>query len=228
VFTPINNHVQLALSKLITQYQNSKNLKALITAFSEQIQIIEDTLGDMNVLRYLPYATGQQLDNIGKIVGLPRPPGLSDAQYTLELYGQIKINTSQGQPEQAIQVFQLFTMVPQVRLFEFFPGDVLIESQYVPPDDTSFNTIMRILGEVLPAGVRPSGLVSYDPTNPFTYAGVMLPARGYGSVSTPGVGGKYGTLRRPFNGPFGYGVNNTSIKGYGTRKDPIVGGAYAG
>ena len=228
MFTEITTYQQNALARLLTEYQQSPVLQGVLSAFITQVQLIEDALVGMNTLRYLGNASGQQLDNIGQIVGIARPPGASDAQYLLDIYGQIKINTSQGQPEQAIQTFLLFTQVSQVRMFEFFPGDVLMESVYNPPDLMAFESIIHILDEVLPAGVRSIVLVVYDPVSPFCYAGTMLPAAGYGSVSTPGVGGKYGTLLRPFNGPFGYAGNNTIIRGYGTRRDPIVGGAYAG
>lgn len=225
MFTNIPNHVQQALARLITQYRGKPNIIGLITAFVQQLQIIENSLSDMNILRYINDAVGQQLDNIGKIVGLPRPPGLSDSAYRLELLGQIKINISQGQPEQIIQVFLLFTMADQVRLFEEYPAEVLVESSYNPPDQDTLNSILRILGQTAPAGVRINGLVVYDDTSPFSYRVNLAPGLGYGSVGTPGVGGKYGTIKRAIY-PFGYGVNSTKIIGYGTRRDPLIGGAY--
>lgn len=229
MFIEDDNYVAEGLARLLTQYQNSPDLQAILSAFLEQIQTIEIALTGMNTLRYLPNAVGVQLDNIGEIVGIVRPAGASDAQYLLDIYGQIKINTSQGQPEQVIQTFLLFTGASQVRLFEFPPGDVLLESSYNPPSLMAFESIINIINEVLPAGCRSIGLVVYDPVTPFTYSETsMLPATGYGSTGTPGVGGKYGTLKRPFNGPFGYAGDNSIIKGYGSRRDPIIGGAYAG
>ena len=226
MFSQITTHVQDALARLITQYKTATNFQSLITAFVEQIQVIEDSLVDMNTLRYLGGAQGQQLDNIGEIVGLPRPAGLSDAAYQLELLGQIKINISQGQPEQVIQVFQLFTGTNQVRLFEEFPAEILVESSYNPPDQATINSLLIILGNTAPAGVRVNGIVVYDSVAPFAYRANIAPGSGYGTVSDPTIGGKYGSLKRAIY-PFGYGVNNTQIKGYGTKLDPLIGGSYA-
>jgi hypothetical protein len=227
MFIEIMDHVEEGLARLIYQYSNATNLQSLLTSFILQVQVIENVLTDMNNLRYLGQASGQQLDNIGEIVGIPRPIGTSDAAYFLEILGQIKINISQGQPEQIIQVFLLFTGVTQVRLFEEFPAEVLVESTYNPPDQTTLNNLLDVLGQTSPAGVRINGLVVYDATSPFAYRVNVAPGAGYGTVSDPTVGGKYGTLRRAVY-PFGYGVSNPNIMGYGTKLDPLVGGAYQG
>lgn len=220
MFEPIPDHVEAALKRLITQYRGATNLNYLLQAIIQPLNDVESALSDMNTLRYLPAAFGAQLDLIGKIVGLSRPPGMGDAQYLLELYGQIKINTSEGQPEQAIQVFQLFTGADQVRLFEFFPARVQIQSSYVPPDQATTDTIINAVNNTLPAGIATEGFVSYDPVSPFGYAGVLSPSGGYTS-------GKYASLNR-HKFPFGYAGANKTIKGYGSAKDPLVGGVYAG
>lgn len=226
MFTQITTHVQQALARLLYQYAIATNFQKLLTAFVQQVQVIENALVDMNTLRYLNDAVGQQLDNIGEIVGLPRPPGLSDAAYRLELLGQVKINISQGQPEQVIQVFALFTGEMQVRLFEMFPAAIKVESSYYPPDQDTVNSLFKVLGQTAPAGVRIAEIVSYDPVSPFAYRVNVAPGAGYGSLSSPGMGGKYGTLFRA-RFPFGYAGTNPQIMGYGTLQDPLVGGSYA-
>jgi hypothetical protein len=230
MFIEDDNYLSEGLARLLTQYQNSENIRAVLTVLIAQVQQIELALTQMNTLRYLSGAFGPQLDNIGQIVGIARQPGQSDQSYLMDILGQIKINTSQGQPEQVIQTFILFTNASQVRLFECPPGDVLIESPYNPPDLPTFVSIISIINEVLPAGCRSIGIVVYDAVDPFTYAeNSMLPTgTGYGTISNPTTGGKYGTLKRPFNGPFGYAGNNTAVQGYGSIFDPIIGGAYQG
>lgn len=218
MFNPIPNYVAAALSRLITQYKTAINLQNLLTAIVQPLDGIEGALTEMNTLRYLPDAVGAQLDLIGRIVGLPRPPGLSDEQYLLELYGQIKINTSQGQPEQAIQVFQLFTGATQVRLFEWYPARVQIQSAYIPPDQAAVDTIIAAVDATLPAGVATEGFVSYDASTPFGYAGVLTPGSGYTT-------GKYANLNRN-KAPFAYKGVNPTFRGYGAIEDPLVGGVY--
>lgn len=218
MFTPIPSYVAAALTRLITEYKGASNLQKLLTALILPLDGIEGALTDMNMLRYLPGAFGAQLDLIGRIVGLKRPAGMADAQYILELYGQIKINTSQGQPEQAIQVFQLFSGASQVRLFEFFPARIQLQSAYSPPDQMTVDTIINAVDAAMPAGVPTEGFVTYDPVIPFVYAGVLSPAAGYGT-------GKYATLNR-HKYLFGYAGVNPAIKGYGAKEDPLVGGVY--
>lgn len=193
MFENIPNTVAQGLARLITQYANATNLQNLLTGIITPQQDIEDALGDMNTLRYLPAATGAQLDTIGAIVGVTRTPGQSDASYLIAIYSQIKINTSQGQPEQLIQLFILLTQTAPVYYFEFYPGHFMFETTYAPPDQGTADMIIDSLEEAAPAGVACDGIITI-PTGPvFRYAGI-LPSGGYGSLSDPSGGGGYGGL----------------------------------
>lgn len=225
MFTPINDHVAAALKRIITQYNESTNLKNVIRAIVGPVQDIETALAQLNTLRALDVATGVQLDLIGTIVGLERPPGDTDDEYRQKLQGQIKINVSQGQPEQAIQTYELFTGADLIILFEGSSGDVLIESEYLPVDQAEVDLLLGILDKVLPAGVRPAGIVAFDASEAFAYDGA-LPGFGYGTVSDAGVGGKYPVLFTK-NGYFEYAGNDSNGLGYGSVHDPLVGGWYA-
>lgn len=219
MLTPIPDYVASALARLMTQYKAAPNLQGVIEAVLKPLNAFEQNLGDMDSVRYLPAAIGAQLDLIGRIVGIEREPGQSDAEYLLRIYAQIKINTSEGQPEQAIQVFQLFTGAPQVRLFEMFPARVQIASEYDPPNQAAIDTIINAVDRALPAGVATEGFVTYDPTSPFIYQGVLSPGSGYTS-------GKYSELHK-HKFIFGYGGGtNTLIRGYGAQEDQLVGGGY--
>lgn len=59
-------------SILMPEYHHSTNLITYITAFAELQQEIHIALEDTKVDRYLEEAVGNQLDDIGIIVGLPR------------------------------------------------------------------------------------------------------------------------------------------------------------
>ena len=177
----------------------------------------------MNNLRYLPEAQGAQLDIIGVIVGISRPKGMSDAQYLLLIYGQIKINISQGQPEQLIQAYLLFTSAPEVILTEF-QASVILASSYIPPDQHTVDNLITTLKQAAPAGVRIDGLISYDETMAFAYDGT-LPGLGYDD-GTQTVGGKYAALYQFIGGGFAYAGDDPSGLGYGSLLDPLAGGAY--
>lgn len=224
MFTPIPDHIQQALARILTQYQNSPNFQGLISALVGPVQDIESALSSMNVDRYLPAAVGVQLDNIGEIVGFPRPAGMPDDIYRQELYGEIKINFSQGQPEQAIQVFLLFTQTPFCILYEGHNAEVLIEGTWVPPSQADVDRLIGILQNTLPAGVRCDGIVQFDPSNAFAYDGGLSGA-GYDDGSQT-VGGQYARLWE-FLGPgFAYDGDDPTGMGYGTLFDPLAGGAY--
>lgn len=226
MLTPINDHQAAALKRLIGQYFDSTNLRKLISALVGPMQTVETVENQLNTMCDIANAQGIQLDRLGVNIGLKRTPGDDDETYRRKLYAKIKINTSQGQPEQAIQMFQLFTNATQVRLFELDSGEVIIESPFDPENHETTNLLLDLLTEVLPAGVRPDAIVVYDEGAPFCYAGALQPQAGYGSVSDPLIGGVYPNLKVHY-APFGYGVNNVTIRGYGTVLDPYVGGAYA-
>lgn len=224
MFTPINDHLPQALARLMTQYAQAENLKNFITAIVNPVQEIEGVLGDLNTLRTLAIAFGQQLDNIGKIVGLERPPGADDDTYRNDLYAEIKINTSEGQPEQAIQTYQLFTGATLVLFFEHFPAEVSVESDYVPPDQTTVDLLLGILQKVLPAGVRCDALVSFDSSMAFAMDG-PLPGLGFDDDDNPGVGGMFPTefVRNTF---FEMDGDDATGAGFGSDDDPLVGGWF--
>jgi len=195
VFEQISNHAEQGLARLISQYKGKPVLADLITTLIEPLQDIEDTLVQLNTLRQLSTAAGKNLDEIGTIVGLVRPAGDDDTTYRQKIIAQIKINTSHGQPEQAIQVFQLFTGANIVLLSEFYPGEIIIGSDHIFPDTQSIDLIISIVQKVVPAGVRVNGVISFEGLSPFAYAGGTIKSGGYGSVSAPGVGGGYGSIR---------------------------------
>lgn len=188
------------------------------------VQDIEDALTGMNVLRYLPNAQGVQLDHIGQLVGITRPPGTSDAVYLQLIYGQIKENTSQGQPEQVIQVFELFTQTPFVFYYEGHNAEFLVESIWEPADQAAVDALITILQNTAPAGVRCDGIVQFAGVMAFAYDGDE-PGLGYDDGSQT-VGGEYAQLFE-FLGPgFAYAGDDPTGQGYGTLFDPLAGGAY--
>lgn len=224
MFSNIPNHVQQALKRLLTQYQNAPVLQGFLTAIINPIQTIEDELGVMNTARYLPAAVGNQLDIIGSIVGIKRPAGMPDDQYLLEIYGQIKINVSEGQPEQIIQAYELFTSVPFVILTEFHNASLIVASTYAPPDQKTVDRLILTIKKAAPAGVRVDGLITFDADMAFAYDG-DLPGFGYDD-GTQTVGGKYADLHQFIGGGFAYDGDDSSGLGYGTQDDPLAGGAY--
>lgn len=224
MFNPIPNHVQQALARLVTQYKNSTNLQNLLSALIGPIQGIESALTDMNSLRYMAEAQGVQLDVIGIIVGLTRSGGQSDSSYRLALQGQIKINISQGQPEQIIQAYKLFTGSPFVILDEYHNASFILESDFTPSSQAEADQLILTIKQAAPVGVRIDELICFDPTEAFAYAGSM-PGKGYDD-GTGLVGGKYPAAFQYIGPGFAYAGNDPTGMGYGSDRDPLAGGAY--
>lgn len=225
MITPINTHVQDALARLFTQYQDASNLKNVITAIVTPIQDLETVIQQMNTQRSIFTAVGVQLDLLGTIIGLSRTPGTTDDDYRNQLLAQIKINTSDGQPEQVIQAYQLFTGSDLVILNEWFPAEVELESDYLPPDQITVDYLLGIIGSVLPAGVRCDSIITFDSTEAFAMDG-SLPGLGFGDDSDPSVGGKFPFefYRNTFFEMEGDDVNGG---GFGAGDlDPLVGGYF--
>lgn len=222
MFITINNHVEQALDRLIAQYKDATNLQGLLTALINPVQDIEGVLNDMNVLRQISLAFGQTLDNIGSIVGFPRPPGASDTDYRNDILGQVLVNVSQGQPEQVIRAFQLFTNASLVLLDEFFPAEVLVESDHVFPDQAAIDHIIDVIEQITPAGVRCDGIVTFDTAMAFAFDGV-LSGSGFDDYTSPGSGGLLASLSTR-NGYFGFEGDNPNLLGFGGVEDPLVGG----
>jgi hypothetical protein len=221
MFNRIPDHIEKGLDRLAEMYKGTRTLPGLLEAMIEPVQAIEDALGSMNTLRYLSEAFGVQLDHIGQIVGFPRPPGMGDDQYSLDILAQIKINTSEGQPEQLIQIFQLVTNAALIILDEQFPADVMLSSEIQIPNQLAANKLIELVKEAAPAGVRISALGVFDPSEAFAFAG-SLPGLGF-SDDTGTQGGKLAT-HWEYTLPFAFAGDDSGAAGFGTEGDPLVGG----
>lgn len=100
-------HVADAQAQLLVQYKQSPNMLGLIAAIAGRAQILENALYAVMTLRSLATASGQQLDNLGKIVGLARASVLGgnvDAVYAAWMRAQILVNASAGSAPNLIAI----------------------------------------------------------------------------------------------------------------------------
>lgn len=99
-------HAPLAIARLAQYLKDKPNAQALLNAINAQSQAVENALQQVLTERALPVAVGDQLDQIGTLVGLARA-GASDNEYRSFLYGWIKSNKSSGTAPQLLEIFQL-------------------------------------------------------------------------------------------------------------------------
>lgn len=120
----ITTAFERALALLASQFRGTKadgsltNLQKLIKSVVEPAQEIEDVNWELKTERLLSTAIGQQLDEIGIILGLPRELNESDEDYRERLQFQIFINSSNGTPEDSIRALDFLTDGSDIGYFE--------------------------------------------------------------------------------------------------------------
>lgn len=133
------------------------NLVTRRTAFIDQVQELEFVFNGLLRQRGLlddgsgNRAEGEQLDGIGRNVGLSREPGQDDATYRDLLTVQVVRNRSHGEPERLIQVLIALTGTADVDLVEYFPGLVIMTFGGVVVNNSR---LLQIMDSLAAAGVR--------------------------------------------------------------------------
>ncbi len=155
----IINHFQRAISLLASQFQFEKedgsltNLQKIIKSITSELQILDLVNYQLKTNRWLDSASGKQLDELGEILGLPRNPGESDEDYRERLQFQIFINTSNGTPEEMIEILRFLTDASYIGYFERECAFYQMETNGLkfpnPPNDLN-DAMFR----VSPAGVN--------------------------------------------------------------------------
>lgn len=143
-----SDHVDQALARLLEQFKNKPVLASILTAIVDQIQDLENTSWELYTERLLDGAEGAQVDNLGAIVGQPRN-GLADADYLNWIRARIRVNRSNGDPNDILAIADLIIDVP-VNLTEEYPAGYVVRI-YAFTGDAQL--IYDILDQVRPAGV---------------------------------------------------------------------------
>lgn len=91
----IYDHAENAQTLLISQYQEKPRIAALLKAFVDKVQELEDTTFAMDDARRIDAAEGWWIDAIGNVVGQPRY-GTADADYRKLIRARIAANRSNG------------------------------------------------------------------------------------------------------------------------------------
>lgn len=173
----ILNHYERALALLASQFRGQKlngdltNLQKLIRALVKPAQELEDVNYELLTERSLEIAIGQQLDEIGIILGLPRADGESDEDYRERLKFQIFINSSVGSPEDAIRTLKFLTKANNIGYYEVYPAFYVLETDGLvfpnPPNDLN-----EALFSISPAGVNYAPIIAtYNVDIPFQLSG---------------------------------------------------------
>ena len=148
----VTNHSARATRRLIKFFQDKPRVLALLHAFSDEIQELEDFAWlYYTAPRDLDTAGGALLDRLGAIVNVPRA-GRSDTDYRAAIRVEILVLSSDGKPDQLYAIAKLLVPAASVRITENYPAAFQLAF-------TSFGTftgayLLSILRRAKAAGVR--------------------------------------------------------------------------
>jgi hypothetical protein len=184
---------------------------ALITAIAQHVQKIENAFYPLDQYRQLAFSYGQQLDNIGQVIGQSRN-GLTDAQYSVLLYGKIAENFSDSTSiailniiAKVFQASSVFLKTPDSLTGIATQAQVAFGVGNPQLPDTLFNLAINIVQNSLGASINITYISEYDTDGCFACAGNQQWTQPTGPTFTPSVS-------QPW--PFGCGdINNPYVGG---------------
>lgn len=92
----VEDHPEAARGRLVSQYQTAVRLNSLVQILASRAQGLEDALYGLLTLRWIDTAAGQQLDELGLILGEPRA-GRPDPEYRVALAVRARLNAASGE-----------------------------------------------------------------------------------------------------------------------------------
>lgn len=119
----IETHRADALARLTSQYAHAEKLRSLIGISADRIQGLEDALQQILRERWVNEAIGDQLDELGAIVGEERL-NRNDRQYRPAIRLRIELNRSGGEPESVIRFVERGFGADIVDYREIYPAKI--------------------------------------------------------------------------------------------------------
>lgn len=195
--TKIDSYVADGLNRLLQQYRGKSKIEGFYTAFLQQFQALEDGAYPVAAGREIwngigTPAIGEQLDNIGVLVGIDRN-GLSDEEYILFIFGKIAQNNSETTITDVLNVVGYLFQAPTVIIQEIFPAGVAIEIVGTPIAPRLYPIAKQLIKASLGAGIE----LIFAAVTPapyafrFAYPGVNGALEGFGDLLNPSIGGVF-------------------------------------
>jgi hypothetical protein len=157
----IKTHEETTARKLAPPFWGKPFIAALLSAFTREIQTLEDTLWEMMELRTLPLADLPRLKVLGKIVGQPRL-GFDTEDYRLLIEARALANVSRGLGSDLLAVLTLLLGQGDFAMVEMGNATLYVTA-LLPVDDTGVLMVEQILPDTRAAGVGLHFLFTDDP-----------------------------------------------------------------
>lgn len=164
------------------------NVQQLLSVYVDESQELEDVYWDIFNSRILDTAIGDQLDNLGKIVGEPRN-ARADVDYRAAIRIRIRVNRSQGKAIDVIDVCTLSAINSTPHYYEMYPAGYAVDILNLPGG----LQVARLLGSTKAGGV--AGILNFSPNATLTtFAGfegdtaAQYLAAGFEGDTTPVLG----------------------------------------
>jgi hypothetical protein len=124
-------HVAEGLALLTSRLRGKPAIEAFLSSVLEQVQEVEDALWSLYGLA-IDDSSDVALDQIGAVLGQPRPDGMDDTTYRLVLGGVVVALTSSGTGDDLLRATHALLGSWDFSLTEAFPAAVLIEPDAHP------------------------------------------------------------------------------------------------
>jgi len=166
-----DTHVEEGLANLISQFEDKKKIRDLLTGYLSQIQNIEDAASGVIRILDKDSAVGKQLDLIGALVGEPRS-GRTDANYLVAINARIALNNSEATRNEVINIAILVAGSPiTVTVTEQYPAafDMVIDGD-IDPSLVKTTRMAAFISSARGEGIK--GVLIFQVAGSFQYDGV--------------------------------------------------------
>lgn len=132
--TQITDHSDRAIELLAQQFRGNVQVEALVRAFVNRIQELENLTIDVLNSLDIDAAVGQQLDLIGAIIGESRQ-GREDAEYRLYIRARIRLNIGSGTGPDIIDILTFVLAGRSAELRQYYPASFVVELHGATTDE---------------------------------------------------------------------------------------------
>jgi hypothetical protein len=168
----ITDHVERAQDNLIPRWREGVNARALVEAFVEEIQELENVTLEVMLDRALDVAEGAQLDQYGELLDEQRA-GRNDTDYRRLLRIKIIANREAGVPDTVTFIASVLFDSETVGVRYIHNQPASYQLQVTPDTPLTAQEIadgIRFVEFVTPAGVGITEIVT-STDEPFAFAG---------------------------------------------------------